>query len=130
MTTGWALNRSLERVRRLGDSLLDHRALRAGVLKELGRILPFSACVWPLSDPATATGISPLARVPCPEELPLLIRLKYLTPMGRWTQLAESASPVTSLLQASNGEPSKSPVWDGVLKRHGVSDVLFTVFAG
>lgn len=70
-----------------------------------------------------------MARVPCPEELPLLIRLKYVTPMGRWTQLAEGASPVTSLLQASNGEPSKSPVWDGVLKRHGVSDVLFTVFS-
>jgi DNA-binding CsgD family transcriptional regulator len=129
MTTGWGLNRSLERVRLLGDSLLDHRALRAGVLKELGQMLPFSACVWPLSDPATATGISPLARVPCPEELPLLIRLKYLTPMARWTQLAEGASPVTSLLQASNGEPSKSPVWDGVLKRYGVSDVLFAVFA-
>lgn len=129
MTTGWALQRSLERVRLLGDASLDHRSLRAGVLKELGRMLPFSACVWPLSDPATATGISPLARVPCPEELPLLIRLKYLTPMGRWTQLAESASPVTSLLQASNGEPSNSPVWDGVLKRYGVSDVLFTVFA-
>lgn len=71
-------------------------------------MLPFSACVWPLSDPATATGISPLARVPCPEELPLLIRLKYLTPMGRWTQLAQCASPVTSLLQLSNGEPSKA----------------------
>jgi hypothetical protein len=92
-------------------------------------MLPFSACVWPLSDPATATGLSPLARIPCPEELPLLIRLKYLTPMGRWTQLAESDSPVTSLLQASHGEPSKSPGWDGVLERQAVSDVLFTVFA-
>ena len=92
-------------------------------------MLPFSACVWPLSDPATATGISPLARVPCPEELPLLIRLKYLTPMGRWTRLAEGASPVMSLLSATDGDPSRSMVWDGVLQRYGVSDVLFTVFA-
>lgn len=51
-------------------------------------MLPFSAFVWPLSDPLTATGISPLARIPCPDELPLLIRLKYLPLPGRWTQLA------------------------------------------
>ncbi|WP_457966604.1 LuxR C-terminal-related transcriptional regulator [Arthrobacter sp. D1-29] len=129
MTTGWAVHRSLERVRLLGNSSLHHAQLRREVLRELGRMLPFSAWVWPLSDPATATGISPMAWVPCPEELPLLIRLKYLTPVGRWTQLAGSASPVASLLEVSQGDPSKSAVWDGVLKRYGVSDVLFTVFA-
>jgi DNA-binding CsgD family transcriptional regulator len=129
MTTGWALQRSLERIRLLGDSSPDHRTLRAGVLAELGRMVPFSAYVWPLSDPLTATGISPLARVPCPEELPLLIRLKYVTPTARWTQLAAGASPATSLVEATEGDLSRSVVWDSVLKRYAVSDVLFTVFA-
>ncbi|HEY8700423.1 MAG TPA: helix-turn-helix transcriptional regulator [Arthrobacter sp.] len=128
MTTGWALNRSLERLQLVADASLDHRSLRTGVLAELGRVLPFDAFVWPLCDPATATGISPRAHVPCPEELPLLIRLKYLTRKGRWTQLAGTASPVMSLLRGTGGDPSRSMLWDGVLKRYGVKDVLSTVF--
>lgn len=92
-------------------------------------MLPFSAFVWPLSDPLTATGMSPMARIPCPDELPLLIRLKYLTPAGRWTQLAISPSPVTTLLRETAGDPSRSLLWDGLMKRYGVSDVLFAVLA-
>ncbi|MDQ5862880.1 MAG: helix-turn-helix domain-containing protein [Actinomycetota bacterium] len=85
--------------------------------------------MWPLSDPLTATGISPIARIPCPDELPLLIRLKYLTLAGRWTQLAVSPSPVTTLLRETAGDPSRSLVWNGLMKRYGVTDVLFAVLA-
>ncbi|WP_332760649.1 helix-turn-helix transcriptional regulator [Pseudarthrobacter sp.] len=129
MTPGRPWNRSLERIRLLGDSAPDHHSLRTAVLAELGRVLPFSAFVWPLSDPLTATGMSPMARIPCPDELPLLIRLKYLTPAGRWTQLAISPSPVTTLLRETAGDPSRSLLWDGLMKRYGVSDVLFAVLA-
>lgn len=103
--------------------------MRSGVLAELRRVVPFDAFVWPLSDPVTATGVSPIARVPCPKELPLLIRLKYLTPVGRWTQLAASPTPVTTLLRETDGDPSQSLVWDGLMKRYGVTDVLFAVLA-
>ncbi|BAS08280.1 luxr family transcriptional regulator protein [Arthrobacter sp. Hiyo4] len=99
------------------------------MLAELGRVLRFSAFVWPLSDPLTATGMSPMARIPCPEELPLLIRLKYLTLAGRWTQLAISQSPVTTLLHETAGDPSRSLVWEGLMRRYGVTDVLFAVMA-
>ncbi|WP_104063123.1 helix-turn-helix transcriptional regulator [Arthrobacter sp. 4R501] len=129
MTSGGPWNRSLERIRLIGDSAPDHHALRTAVLAELGRVLPFSAFVWPLSDPLTATGMSPMARIPCPDELPLLIRLKYLTPAGRWTQLAISPSPVTTLLRETAGDPSRSLLWDGLMKRYGVTDVLFAVLA-
>lgn len=129
MTSGGPWNRSLERIRLIGDSAPDHHALRTAVLAELGRVLPFSAFVWPLSDPLTATGVSPMARIPCPDELPLLIRLKYLTPAGRWTQLAISPSPVTTLLRETAGDPSRSLLWDGLMKRYGVTDVLFAVLA-
>lgn len=122
-------NRSLERIRLLADSAPDHHSLRTAVLAEVGRVLPFSAFVWPLSDPLTATGMSPIARIPCPDELPLLIRLKYLTLAGRWTQLAISPSPVTTLLRETAGNPSRSLVWDGLMKRYGVTDVLFAVLA-
>ncbi|WP_426986869.1 helix-turn-helix transcriptional regulator [Pseudarthrobacter sp. Y6] len=129
MTPGRPWNRSFERIRLIGASAPDHHSLRTAVLAELGRVLPFSAFVWPLSDPLTATGMSPIARIPCPDELPLLIRLKYLTLAGRWTQLAISPSPVTTLLRETAGNPSRSLVWEGLMKRYGVTDVLFAVLA-
>jgi DNA-binding CsgD family transcriptional regulator len=135
MITGWALTRSLERVRRLGDSIQrgdstrDHQSLRADVLAEVGKLVPFDAFVWPLCDPVTATGVAPRARIPCPGELPLLIRLKYLSRPARWTRLAGSGPLATTLLRATDGDLSRSLQWDGVMKRYGVSDVLATVFA-
>ncbi|RAX47658.1 LuxR family transcriptional regulator [Arthrobacter sp. AQ5-06] len=129
MTLGRPYSRSLERIRLIGDSAPDHHSLRTAVPAELGRVLPSSAFVWPLSDPLTATGMSPVARIPCPDELPLLIRLKYLTLAGRWTQLAISPSPVTTLLRETAGNPSRSLVWNGLMKRYGVTDVLFAVLA-
>ena len=129
MITGWGLTRSLERIQALGDSTVDHQSLRAEVLAEVGRIVPFDAFVWPLCDPVTATGVAPRARIPCPEELPLLIRLKYLTRHARWTGMAGSGSPASTLLRATDGDPSWSPLWEGVMKRYGVFDVLSVVFA-
>ena len=134
MITGRALTRSLDRIRLLGDrrmggSALDHQSLRSEVLAEVGRIVPFDAFVWPLCDPVTATGVAPRARIPCPEELPLVIRLKYLSRPARWTGLAGSESRVSTLLRATDGDPSHSPLWKGVLKRYGISDVLSAVFA-
>lgn len=129
MTTGWALTRSLERLRILGDSNLDHQSLRAEVLAEVGRMVPFDAFVWPLCDPLTATGVAPRARIPCPEELPLLIRLKYVSRPARWTGLADSGSAASTLLRATDGDPSQSLLWDGLMKRYGISDVLSAVFA-
>jgi DNA-binding CsgD family transcriptional regulator len=129
MTTSWALSRSLERIGQLCRDVLDDRELRRGVLAELGRTVPFSAFAWPLSDPESATGVAPMARIPCPEELPQLIRLKYLTAEGRWTALIGLPRPATTLLMATGGRPARSPLWNGLLARYGVTDVLSAVFA-
>lgn len=134
MNTGWALTRSLERVRLLGDSTLgesslDPQSLRTEVLAEVGRMVPFDAFVWPLCDPVTATGVAPVARIPCPEELPLVIRLKYSSRPARWTGLAGPGSPASTLLRTTDGDLSLSLLWDGVMRRYGVSDVLSAVFA-
>lgn len=129
MTTSLALNRSRERILRLCEAALEDHELRQRVLAELGTVVPFNAFAWPLSDPETATGLSPMARIPCPDELPLLIRLKYLTSVGRWTALMGRRTPALSLLQGTCGSPSRSLLWDGLLRRYGVTDVLSTVFA-
>jgi DNA-binding CsgD family transcriptional regulator len=129
MATSWALNRSQERIRSLCEGTLEDHDLRRQALEELGRMVPFSAFVWPLADPESATGISPMARIPCPEELPALIRLKYLTPQGRWTALVGRPRPVMSLMAATGGELAGSLLWDRLLRRFDVTDILSTVFA-
>ncbi|TQJ36017.1 DNA-binding CsgD family transcriptional regulator [Arthrobacter sp. SLBN-122] len=121
--------RSLERIRVLAGSIRDHQALRKTVLTEVGTMVPFDAFVWPLCDPRTTVGMAPRARIPCPEELPALIRLKYLSPPARWTGLMASSVPALSLQRATQGDPARSLLWRGVLNRYDVRDVLSVVFA-
>ncbi|MGN7148779.1 helix-turn-helix transcriptional regulator [Arthrobacter sp. SAFR-179] len=129
MKRAWAMVRSLERIRVLAGSIRDHQALRKAVLTEVGTMVPFDAFVWPLCDPRTTVGMAPRARIPCPQELPALIRLKYLSPPARWTGLMASSVPALSLLHATQGDPARSLLWRGVLNRYDVRDVLSVVFA-
>lgn len=111
----------LERLRRIARAATNSRALRAAVLAELSRIVPFDAYVWPLTDPETSVATAPLASVPpaLMPELPRLIRLKYLTSVNRWTGLSGAAR-----LDA----PADSLVWRELLQGHGVTDVASVVF--
>jgi DNA-binding CsgD family transcriptional regulator len=70
-----------------------------------------------------------MARVPYPEDLPQLIRLKYLTETGRWTKLSRRAVPVTTLLSETGGDPTQSLAWESLMKRYEVSDVLYAGLA-
>lgn len=129
MTTNWAVSRSLDRIGELCRESSEDHELRAALLAELGRVVPFSWFAWPLTDPGSCTGISPMARIPCPHELPALIRLKYLTEPGRWTLLLAGGPAAVTLRTATRGDPARSPLWNGVLRAYGVVDVLSTVFA-
>lgn len=102
--------------------------MRVAVLAELGSVVPFSWFAWPLTDPQTCTGMSPMARIPCPGELPALVRLKYVTSAGRWTSLLGSGPHAVTLQTVTGGNPALSPLWDGILRRYEVTDVLSTVF--
>ena len=67
-----------------------------------------------------------MAEVPDLATLPDLIRLKYLTPVNRWTGLP--ASGYATLGQATGGHPERSLVWREYLAGLGVSDMLSLVF--
>jgi hypothetical protein len=58
-------------------------------------------------------------------QLPRLIRLKYLTPLNRWTTIGPSG--VALLRRASGDDPSRSLVWSQLLAAHGVGDVASLV---
>ncbi|MEA3184000.1 MAG: hypothetical protein QOJ74_477 [Ilumatobacteraceae bacterium] len=96
------------------------------MVDELRRAVAFDAYAWLLTDPQSAVGCSPLADVPCLQELPLLIRLKYVTAINRWTALGDAA--VALLSQATAGDRSRSLLWRDLLSRYDVGDVASIVF--
>jgi len=106
-------------IERLAREVSDPRRLRAAILDELRRTVPFDWYVWVLTDPATAVGTDPLAEVPDLAQLPKTIRLKYLTKRNRWTDLDGVA-----VLGQHAGD---SLLWREEQRRHGVVDVASLV---
>ncbi|HET6952548.1 MAG TPA: helix-turn-helix transcriptional regulator [Acidimicrobiales bacterium] len=117
---------TLDRIERICGRDLDDRALRIALLAEIRAEVAADAYAWLLTDPETCVGASPLAETPSLDDLPTLIRLKYLTPANRWTALRSGSA--ATLVDATGGDRSASPVWDGLLSGYGVDDVLSTVF--
>ncbi len=105
----------------------DDRALRAEVLDVIHGFVPFDAYAFLLTDPTTTVGCSPVADVPDLATLPTLIRLKYLTPVNRWTALP--ASGCATLRRATGGRPEQSLLWREHLAGLGIFDVFSIVFA-
>jgi DNA-binding CsgD family transcriptional regulator len=119
-------SRALERITRLcASTSADAVALRLAVLAEIRGAVGFDAYAWLLTDPETEVGSAPLADVPCLPELPRLIRLKYLTPINRWTHIETS---VALLRESTAGDMERSLVWRDMLSRFGVTDVASLVF--
>lgn len=118
------LTTALERVTATG---VDDRRLRAQVLGVIQGLIPFDAYAFLLTDPTTSVGCSPVAEVPNLVTLPDLIRLKYLTPVNRWTGLPDSGC--ATLEQATFGRPERSLLWREHLAGLGIIDVASVVFA-
>ena len=116
--------RAREQILQLCRAPGDARTLRLEVLAVLRRAVGFDAHVWLMTDPETSVGSAPLADVPCLPELPQLIRLKYLTPVNRWTAMV---TPVATLHQATGGDLARSLVWRDMLSRYQIGDVATSV---
>ncbi|MFC9589468.1 LuxR C-terminal-related transcriptional regulator [Streptomyces sp. NPDC056944] len=97
-------------------------ALRVRLLREFRALLGSESFAFLLTDPVTSVGCSPVARVPFLPELPRLIRLKYLTRADRWTSLTGAAA-LSGLPEGARG-----PLWEELLRPHGVRDVASVVF--
>jgi DNA-binding NarL/FixJ family response regulator len=121
-----AESQAIERIVRVcGTTTADAISLRLAVLDEIQRVVKFDAYAWLLTDPETEVGSAPLADVPCLPELPRLIRLKYLTPINRWTRLD---GPVALLRVSTGDQLERSLVWREMLARYAVTDVASLVF--
>ena len=126
MPANVATDRAVARILRLCAQELDATALRVQVIAKLRRALHFDAFVWVLTDPMTCVGSAPLAEVPCLEQLPRLIRLKYSTPINRWTSLP--TNEVALLRSATDGDLSRSLLWQDMLSAYDVCDIASCVF--
>ena len=93
-------------------------------------MVSFDAFLFALTDPVTRVGASPLAEVPMLPwpRLPALIRARYLTTLNRWPELLDAGIPAASLLAATDGNPSRSRLWQEVQRELGVADVAITAF--
>lgn len=120
---------SRRRIERLCSAATEAKDLRVRALDEIRTAVAFDAHVWLMTDPATAVGAAPVADVPSLAELPATIRLKYLTAVNRWTSLHASGRVVGLLRQGTGGDPAKSLMWRGILRRYGIRDVASAVFA-
>ncbi|MCU1398223.1 MAG: transcriptional regulator, LuxR family [Acidimicrobiales bacterium] len=87
--------------------------------------MAFDAFAWLLTDPESEVGTAPIADVPCLPELPRLIRLKYATPLNRWTSQPEL---VSTLAKTTNGDLERSLMWREMLREHDVTDIASMVF--
>lgn len=124
MTGSSSLARSVERIERLCASTLGERDLRVGIVAELRRSLGFDAYAWLLTDPVTAVGSNPVAEVPALAALPTVIKLKYSSPINRWTTLAGPPHPVRLLSRTAAGPLDP---WRAMLTGYGIVDVASTV---
>ncbi len=121
--------RTREAIERLCLMPIDERMLRAQLLGQLQKVLPFDAYVWLLTDPTSTVGSAPLAEVPCLPQLPALIKRKYLTTVNRWTELCRGNDPVGLLQLGTSGQPTRSLLWREMLCDIGISDIASLVFA-
>ncbi len=126
MRRGSPTARAVDRVARRCSEHEDARALRVALVEEIRQTVRFDAYAWLLTDPVTEVGGSPLAEVPWLRELPRQIRLKYLTPLNRWTNLSQP--PVRCLRSVTGDHPEESLVWRELLVRYDVTDVASVVF--
>ena len=110
---------------------LSAKALREELVALVRRTVPFGGYNFPLTDPVSRVGTSPLADLPGLSwpRLPALIRSRYLTPYCRWDHVLEAGATATSLMHETDGHPDRSLVWRDGQSQLGVSDTAVIVFA-
>lgn len=99
---------------------LDARTLRIAVVEHLSRVVEFDWYVWVLTDPVSCVGVDPLSNALGVIDLGRTIRLKYATPVNRWTTLPGVA--VLGTLAPT------SRLWREIQSPLGVVDVASMVF--
>jgi|GEM_PF-3261920 len=101
--------------------------LQRRIIGQLRTLIPFDWYGWVTTDPATTVGALSLGELPEGVDLAESTRLRYLTPVTRWTAIPQGEA---RRLMASTGDhPEASAQWRDLLSRFHVRDQLSIVFA-
>jgi DNA-binding CsgD family transcriptional regulator len=107
---------------------LEPVALRAAVLPRLRRVVPVDALWWALVDPATLLFTQAYREGIPADTGPYFIENEFLDhDVNKWTDLARDAGGVRTLLEATDGEPSRSARYQDIFGPLGLEDELRVV---
>jgi DNA-binding CsgD family transcriptional regulator len=128
MLTGPALDTLAASIAQACRSGLDPDALRAAVLPRLRRALPIDALWWAAADPATLL-FTRTYREELPEESgPYFVENEFLhDDVNKWTELAHDPAGVGTLMQATDGHPTRSDRYRDIFAPLGLQDELRAV---
>jgi len=128
MLTGPALDNLAAAVAQACRSGLEPDALQAAVLPRLRQAVPIDAVWWAAADPATLL-FTRAYREGLPEDAgPYFVENEFLRDdVNRWTELAERAAGVGTLMQATDGDPTRSERYRDIFAPLGLQDELRAV---
>jgi DNA-binding CsgD family transcriptional regulator len=114
---------------RLAHSGLDWVTLATQASSAVARVMPFQHTCWHTMDPATLMMTGAFAQNLSEE--PRLGYHEYAIPdVNKWAFLATRPRPVGVLSVATNGNPSTSPRYRGLLVPRGIGDELRASLVG
>ncbi len=102
----------------------DLDTLRARVLYELGKLVPFDAAFMATSDPESLLFTSSFADESLRQAGPLFLENEFgsAADVNRFADLAEAKNPVMSLDVITRGDRSASPRWNEIMQPLGMGD--------
>lgn len=120
---------SAEQVRReiiwLCHAGLDSQTLRIEIIKQLRKVIPIEVSFFSTADPATHLFTGAVADEILERATPQFLANEFLRDdVNKFTQLARSATPVSSLIQAAQGEWERSPRYQEILAPLALGDEL------
>ena len=120
---------SAERVRReiirLCHTGLDSQTLRFEMIKQLRKVIPIDVFFFSTADPATLLFTGAVIDEVLDRVTPQFLENEFLQgDVNKFSQLARSATPVGSLIQATQGDLEQSPRYREILAPLALGDEL------
>jgi DNA-binding CsgD family transcriptional regulator len=107
---------------------LSAEALREAVLPHLRRAVPIDALWWAVADPLTLLFTSAHGEELPSNSGPYFVRNEFLaTDVNKWSDLARSPLNAGTLIQVTDGQPSKSERYREIFQPLGLEDELRVV---
>lgn len=128
MLTGPALDDVAAAIALACRSGLDDQALRAAVLPRLRKVVPIDALWWATADPATLL-FTRAHREELPEDSgPYFVANEFLhEDVNKWVELAHQPVGVGTLMEATQGHPSRSERYRDIFASLRLEDELRAV---